>query len=94
MVGNVCVQLILQFYTDEFETLQALLSSSVDVRMVLAFSSIWIWKILKFRYFESLNTELYQFCLNWSTSDFLPFLLGNTFQEQFDKYNIQKNTII
>ena len=39
-MGTLCAQLLLQFYTDQFETLQALLSGSVDVHVVLALSSI------------------------------------------------------
>ena len=39
-VGAFCAQLLKQFYTDQFETLQALLSWSVDVHVILALSSI------------------------------------------------------
>ena len=39
-VGALCAQLLIQFYTDQFETLQAFLSWSVDVHVILALSSI------------------------------------------------------
>ena len=35
IVSTLCVQLLLRFYTDQFETLQAFLSWSVDVHMDL-----------------------------------------------------------
>ena len=40
MVGALCAQLLIQFYTDQFETLKDFLSWSVDVHMVWALSSI------------------------------------------------------
>ena len=40
MMGTLCAQLFLLFYTDQFETLQALLSWSVDVHVALALLSI------------------------------------------------------
>ena len=39
--GTLCPQLLLQFHTDQFETVQALLSWSVDVHVVLALLSIY-----------------------------------------------------
>ena len=50
-MGTLCAQFPLEFYTDQFETLQALLSWSVDVHKVLALSSIkflsLFWGVLK-----------------------------------------------
>ena len=40
MGDSLCVQL-LQFYTDQFETLRGLLSWSVDVHVAFALSSIY-----------------------------------------------------
>ena len=40
MVDTLCAQPLVQFYTDQFETLHALLSWSVDVHMVLALLSV------------------------------------------------------
>ena len=39
-MGTLCAQLLLQFYIDQFETLQALFAWSVDVHVVFALSSI------------------------------------------------------
>ena len=36
---SLCAQLLIQIYTDQFETLQALLPWPVDVHMILALSS-------------------------------------------------------
>ena len=36
-VGTFCAQLLIQFYTDQFETLHDYLSWSVDMHVVLAF---------------------------------------------------------
>ena len=42
MMGTLCAQLLIQFYTDQFETLQALLSWSVDVLV--------FWHYLQFNF--------------------------------------------
>ena len=39
-MGTMCAQLLIEFDTDQFEPLQALLSWSVDVHVILALSSI------------------------------------------------------
>ena len=55
MVGTLCAQPLIQFYTDQFETLQALLSWSVDVHVVLALSSIKLF----FHFFRLLNLAMF-----------------------------------
>ena len=52
MVFILCAQLHVQFYTDQFETLQTLLTWSADVHVVLASSSIYFFFFLLFLTFE------------------------------------------
>ena len=49
-VGILCAQFLLQFYIDQFETLKAHLSWSVDVHVVVTLSSIK--NLLLFSIFE------------------------------------------
>ena len=61
MVDTLCAQLLIQFYTDRFETLHTLLSWSVDVHMVLALLSVKLLSIFftfKLSHFCSVNACL------------------------------------
>ena len=42
-VGTLCAELLLHFYTNQFETLQAPLSESADVHVDFAISSIYFF---------------------------------------------------
>ena len=59
IVGTLCAQLLMQFYTDQFETLQALLSWSIDMHVVLALWSIQflsLFSTFELGHFWGLNT--------------------------------------